>query len=126
MEDASRIEEVSTPVATLDSVICQELIDLPTPKISVSSTGATSVHMEQMLLLGKMDVHRLMKNPENKCDCHTHELQYCGCLIKLPWKVKGSYNNKEGGGVSHHAAHAGRHLENTVTKNALIPSKKTC
>ncbi len=99
LEDASTtIEEVTTHVAaaSLDSVLCQNFLDLPLPKESLASTGFKSIRMEQMLLLVKMDVHKLMKKPENKYDYHVHECEYCEMLINLPWKLKGSYKNKGG------------------------------
>ena len=53
-----------------------------------------------------------MKKQEHKHDCYTHECEHCGCLIKIPWKVKCSYENKGGGGDSYNTEHAVRHLEN--------------
>ena len=64
MEDVSTIEEVRTPVATLDSALCQKLLDLTAPNVSLARTGAKSTFMEQMLLLVKIDVRRLMKKTE--------------------------------------------------------------
>ena len=46
LEDASTTEEVPTPVATLDSVKFQKLIDLPTLKAYLSRTGVKSACME--------------------------------------------------------------------------------
>ena len=46
LEDASTIEEVTTRVATLDSVILQKLIDLPTLKAYLSRTSIKSACME--------------------------------------------------------------------------------
>ena len=57
LEDSSETEEAPTHFATLDSVIREKLIDLSTPKASLSSTSIKSTCMEQMLLLRKMDVH---------------------------------------------------------------------
>ena len=39
LEDASKIEEVPTPVVTLDSVISQKLFDFPKPKSSIAMAG---------------------------------------------------------------------------------------
>ena len=64
LEDASTTEEVLTPVVTLDSVIRQKLIDFTTPKSSLSINDVKSMRMDQILLLGKIDVHRLMTKPE--------------------------------------------------------------
>ena len=74
LEDASTTEEAPTPVATasLDSLLCHKFLDLPAPKVALSRTGVKSMRMEQMLLLRKMDVRRLMKRLGNKHDCHTH------------------------------------------------------
>ena len=90
------IEEVPTPISTasLDSAACQKLLDLPAPKASLLRAGIKSACMQQVLLLGKMDVCRLMKKQENKHDCCTHRCKRCGMLINLSWKVKGSYENK--------------------------------
>ena len=72
LEDASTIEEVSNPVVTLDSVILQELFDLPNPKASEVRTSAKSTRMHQMMLLEKMDARRLKLKPEIKDNCHAH------------------------------------------------------
>ena len=115
LKDASTtIEEVPTPVATssLDEASCQKLLGFSAPKVSLARTGIKSMHMEQMLLLGKMDARRLMENPEPKCNYCAHECDHCGILIKSSWKVKGSHKNKGGGGGIHHTACTGRHLEN--------------
>ena len=63
MEDVSTTEEVPKSVATasLDSALCQKLLDLPAPKAYLVRTGVKSVHMDQILLFGKIDVLRLMK-----------------------------------------------------------------
>ena len=54
----------------------------------------------------------LWKNMEHKNDCYAHEFKHCGILIKFPWKVKVTYENKVwGGDGSYHAACSSRHLE---------------
>ena len=114
LEDASTtIEEVATPVATasLDSASCQKLLDFPALKVSLASTSVKSSCMDQMFLLGNMDARRFVKKPGNKCDSCAHACKHCGMLINSPWKVKGYYENKGGGGGSCHSACAGRHLE---------------
>ena len=40
LEDASTIEELSTPVVTLDSMTLQKSLELPTLKSSITRTGA--------------------------------------------------------------------------------------
>ena len=70
-------KEAPIPIATLDSVVRQKLIDLSATKVSLSSTDVKSACMEQMLILGKMGVHRLMENAECKHDCCTHECKHC-------------------------------------------------
>ena len=112
LEDASTTEEVPNHVATLNSALCQKLLDLSAPKLFLSMTSVKSMCMEQVLLLVKMDVRILIKKPEYKCNYFTHEQKCCGCLMKSPWKVKGSYKNEERRSGSHSAAHADRHLEN--------------
>ena len=93
-EDASTIiEEAPNPVATasIDELLYQKLINLPAPKACVISARVRSSRMCQMSLFGKMDNRGLIETPEHKNDCYTHECEHCGMLIKLPWKVKGSY-----------------------------------
>ena len=48
-----------------------------------------------MLILGMMHARGFMKkNTEHKNDCYAHEFKHCGILIKFPWKVKVTYENK--------------------------------
>ena len=114
LEDTSEtIEEALTHAATasIDEALHQKILGLPAPKVSLASTSVKSIRMEQMLLLGKMDARRLMEKPGCTNHCHSYECNNYRMLIKLPWKIKGSYENKLGGGGSYHAAHASRHLE---------------
>ena len=127
LEDASTTtEEVPIPFATssIDKELCQKLLDLPAPKASLERTCIKSMHMGQILLLRKMDARRLMKKTEHKCGCCAHECKYYLMLIKLPWKVKGDYENKVGRwGDSCHTWYADRHLEShcdEMDRNSII------
>ena len=111
LEDTSTTEVAPTPIATLDSKMCQKLIYFPTTKVSLSRTSVKSACMEKMLLLGNMDDRMLMIKPENTHDYHTYECKHCGCLMKLPWKVEGSHKNEGGGGGSCHTPCIVRYLE---------------
>ena len=48
LEDAhTTIEEIQTPVATdsIDEVLCQKLLNFPSPKVTLARTGIKSTHM---------------------------------------------------------------------------------
>ena len=78
-----------------------------------------------MLLLGKMHDRILMEKPAHKNDCYTHECEHCGMWMKLPWKVKGTYENKgKGGGGIYHTVHAGRLLESHCNEAGRISIKE--
>ena len=72
------VDEVQTPVAwtNLDELLCDKLINLPPPKVSVLRSGIKSQHIENMTLLKKIDPKRLKANPENKSDCCTRECEH--------------------------------------------------
>ena len=69
MEEVSAtVDEAQTHVvpSNTDESSCNKLLNLPFPKVALARTGFKLTCMEQMLLLGKMDVYRLKENPENK------------------------------------------------------------
>ena len=81
----STVDEAHTPVApaNMDEVLCDKLLNLPSPKVALSRTGIKLMCMEQMLLLGKIDPRKLKEKSENKNDCHTHECKHCRMLMKF-------------------------------------------
>ena len=58
-------DEAQTPVTSinLNEASCDELIKFPSTKVSASRTGIKSTHMDQMILLKKMDRNRLKEKP---------------------------------------------------------------
>ena len=76
LEYSSKTEDTPTHIATLDSVLIQKLIYLPTTKASLSRTGVKHMSMEQISLYRKIDVRRLITKPENKYDCYTHKCKH--------------------------------------------------
>ena len=116
LEEASlTVDEMQTPVApaNTDEVLCNKLLNLPYSKVALSRTDIKPTHMEQMLLLVKMDPRRLKENPENKNYCCTHECERCEMFMKFQCKLKRTYKNNPGGlGGSYHAVHTARHSEN--------------
>ena len=65
-----------------------------------------------MVLLGKMDPHRLKENPKRNLDCRARECKNCGKLIAVQLKVKVHIANAGLGGTGIcHAASATKHLE---------------
>ena len=87
-EDASTIEEVSTPIMTLYSVTRQKLLESPNPNFFEARASTKLIHMEQMIILEKMDRYRLKEKLESKDNCHANECKHCGSSITLFWKVK--------------------------------------
>ena len=90
-EVSETVYEVQTPVASsnVDEALYDKLLNLHSPKVSVSRIGVKSMHIEQMVLFKKMDPRRLKDKPASKNDCYTHECKHCRKLMKLAWKVKG-------------------------------------
>lgn len=72
----------------LDESLCDKLINFPSPKVSASRRGVKSMHMEQMVLLKKIDPKIFKDDPANKIHCCTHECNHCKILMKISWKVK--------------------------------------
>ena len=92
LEEATEtVDEAQNHVASTnaDESLCDKLLNLPSPKVSVSRAGIKSMHMEQTMLLKKMDPKRLKDEPGNNNDCYTHECKHCKKLMKFAWKEKG-------------------------------------
>ena len=56
LEEATEmVDEVPNPVVAIniDEAINDQLLKLPSPRVSVSRTGVTSTHMDQTILLKK-------------------------------------------------------------------------
>ena len=91
LEEATEIvDELQTYVASinLNEALSDKLIDFPSPKVSASRKGIKSMHMEQMMLLKKMDPKRLKEKYANNSDCCNHECKHFKKLLQFPWKVK--------------------------------------
>ena len=92
LEEATEIvDEVQIPVASinLDEASCDKLIKLHSLEVSASRAGVKHVHMDQMILLKKMDRKRLKENPADDNDCCTQQCKHCNTLLSFPWKVNG-------------------------------------
>ena len=89
LEDSlATIDEAQNPVATANAgeALRNEMLDLPFPKVALEMTGIKLTCVEQVLLLGAMDTHRLMESPNHKNDFCEH----CGVSMKFQWKAKGT------------------------------------
>ena len=72
----------------LDEVLCDKLIKFPSPKVSASRRGIKSMHMEQMVLLKKMDPKIFKDKPANKTDCYTHGWKHFKKTNDIPVESK--------------------------------------
>ena len=62
LEEATEmVDEAHIPVEdiNLDEVLCDRLVKFPSPKVSESRSCVVHTHMDQMILLKKMDRKRL-------------------------------------------------------------------
>ena len=89
LEEATEmVDEVRLPVEDIntDQASCDRLVKLPSPKVSVSRTGATSACIDQMILLKNMDCKRLKENPADDNVFVAHQCKHCNTLLSFPWK----------------------------------------
>ena len=78
VEATEIVDEAHTPVESinLDEALCDKLIKFPSPKVSASREGVKSTHIDQMILLKKMDRKRLKENPADDNNCCTDQWNY--------------------------------------------------
>ena len=98
------------PINT-DEAMNDQLLTLPLPRVSVSRSGATSMCMDQMNLLKKIDRKRLKENSVDDKDFWTYQCKHCDASLAFHWKAGGILMlvPTDGPGA-YHAAHAQRNL----------------
>ena len=93
------LEEATEVPLNTNEVLCNKLLNLPSPKVTASRTGLKSLCMEHVTLLKKMDPKIFKENPENNVDCFTQECKHYKLLLSLPCKTKGKLKSKPGSGA---------------------------
>ena len=72
-EENEEEEQMEVEAIPLDEITMKRLRKLPIPRSTKSRSGSESSCVDQMMLLQKMDKHRLKDNPTDDQDCNTHE-----------------------------------------------------
>ena len=92
LEEADEIapeEKIPVKAISTDEFLCERLAKLPLPRRSASRNGITSLCMDQMIILKKMDYKRLKENHMDDHDCHTHQYEHFKKLLYFLWKDHG-------------------------------------
>ena len=111
-EENEEEEQMDVKAIPLDEVSMERLRELPLPRITKCRSGTKSSHMDQMVLLEKMDKKRLKDNPTEDQDCNTQECAHCKKLLTFPWKTKEKLCSRPTArSGSCHTACAQRHLD---------------
>ena len=126
-EAAEKVDEVPNPDVpiNIDEAINDQLLKLPSPRVSISRTSVVSTHMDQMNLLKKMNRKRLKENSIDDKDLWTHQCKQCDALLSFPSKANGILMRvpTDGPGACH-VAHAQRHLEKCCKKLDIASIEK--
>ena len=85
--DAFVMEDVSeTDPEPMSEVIMNKLRKLNEPREPKSMHGMVTMCMQQFTLLQKMNVKRLVNEPEDDIECYAHECNHCKMHVSIPWK----------------------------------------